>query len=64
MWSTLLAPTWNVAAAFGVQLGAIDFLLILLEKEIGKYPLRGNMQKTGLAAREARGTPKDVTALP
>ena len=53
-----------MAAAFGVQLGAIDFLLILLEKEIGKYPLRGNMQKTGLAAREARGTPKDVTTLP
>lgn len=53
-----------MAAAFGVQLGAIDFLLILLEKEIGKYPVRGSVQKTGSAAREACESPKDVTALP
>ena len=53
-----------MAAAFGVQLGAIDFLLILLEKEIGKFPVRGNVPKPGWAARDARGTPKDVTALP
>ena len=30
-----------MAAAFGIQPGATDFLLILVEKEIGKYPVRG-----------------------